>query len=198
MASFTKTPQTALLALQSVAASSVVISSAFDVSGKIGALIQARFGRRSATAAGAGINLRIESSKATSGDNSWFPIATLTSGFGACEAEAVNGTVSSGTNVITVASTTNLAAGDLIFIDNGTIANSEWGRIKSVVNNTSVTIEDNLVNAQTGSTLYDTAEIYAPIEIPSGCVRIRVVDDASLFTQAHAIEVNLITVDSFT
>lgn len=195
MATFTKTVQTALLAIQSVAASSVAISSAFDVSGKLGGIIHVRFGRRSATAAGAGVNIRLESSHATSGDNSWYPFAVFTTAFAACEGEAVSGTVSSGTNVITVASTTNLVAGDIIFIDNGTIANSEWGRIKSIVANTSVTIEDNLVNAQTGATMYDAAEIFTPITIPEGCVRIRAVADGALFTQAFAINVNLITID---
>lgn len=193
----TKTVQTALLAIQSVAASSVVISSAFDMSGKIGGgIVHVRFGRRSATAAGAGANIRIESSSASSGDNTWFPLAVYTTAFAACESEAVSGTVSSGTNVITVASTTNLAAGDVIFIDNGTIANSEWGRIKTISTNTSVTIEDNLVNAQTSSTLYDSAEIYPPVVIPEQAIRIRVVADGSLFTQAFAINATLTTFDS--
>lgn len=195
----TKTVQTALLAIQSVAASSVAISSAFDMSGKIGGgLIHVRFGRRSATAAGAGVNIRIESSSASSGDNTWFPLAIFTTNFAACEAEAVSGTVSSGTNVITVASTTNLAAGDVIFIDNGTIGNSEWGRIKSIVTNTSVTIEDNLVNAQTGATIYDSAEIFPPVYIPETAMRIRVVADGASFTQAFAINATLMTFDSIT
>jgi len=194
--SLTKTIQSALLALQSVAASSVAIGTPLDVSTKLGGLVQVRFGRRSATAAGAGVNIRLESSRSASPDNSWFPFALFTTAFAACEAEAVSGTVGSGTAVITVASTTNLTAGDLIFIDNGTIANSEWGRVKSIVANTSVTIEDALVNAQTGATLYDSAEIYAPVAVPEGAVRIRAVADGSLFTQAFAIEVNLITVDS--
>lgn len=195
MATYTKTVQTALLALQSVSASSVVVGSAFDFSGKMGGIIQVRFGRRSATAAGASANIRLESSSAASGNNTWFPFAIFSTNFAACEAEAVSGTVNAGTNVITVASTTNLTAGDLIFIDNSTIANSEWGRVKSIVTNTSITIEDNLVNAQTGSTLYDSAEIYAPISVPEGAIRIRAVADGASFTQAWAVEVNLITID---
>lgn len=196
MATFTKTVQTALLAIQSVAASTVVMSSAFDVSGKLGGLIHVRFGRRSATAAGAGVNIRLESSSAASGDNTWFPFAIFTTAFAACEAEALTGTVSSGQKVLTLASTTNLTAQDVIFIDNGTIANSEWGRIKSISANTSVTIEDNLVNAQTSSTIYDAAEIYSPVAFPEGSVRIRAVIDGSLFTQAFAINVELITINS--
>ncbi len=196
MATFTKTIQTALLAIQSVAASSVVISSAFDVSAKLGAMVHVRFGRRIATAAGAGANIRIESSSASSGDNSWFPLAQFTTNFALCEGEVVAGTVGAGVNAIAVASTANLTPGDVIFIDNPTIANSEWGRIKSITANVLITLEDNLVNAQTGSTIYDSAEIYAPVAIPQECVRIRVVDDGSLFTQAHAIHAALITLDS--
>lgn len=186
-----------LLALQSVAASSVVISAALDLSAKLGdTLVMVRFGRRSATAAGASANLRIEVSFSASVDNSWFPLTVFSTGFAAAEAEAVSGTVNSGTGVITVASTTNLAPPDIIFIDNGTIANSEWGRIKALSANVSVTIEDNLVNAQTGSTLYDSAEIYTPILIPKEAMRVRFVADGSLFTQAFAVEARYETYDS--
>lgn len=196
MATITKTVQSALLSLQSVAASSVVVGSAVSISTALSAMVHARFGRRSATAAGAGANIRIEASRASSGDNTWFPLATFTSAFAACEAEAVSGTVNSGTNVVTVASTTNLTAGDIVFIDNGTIANSEWGRIKTISTNTSVTLEDNLVNAQTSSNIYDSAEIYTPVYVPEGVIRLRAVADGSLFTQAWAVEVTLITADS--
>lgn len=187
MATFSKSVGT-LFALASTAASSVALSSALDVSTAMGGLVYVRFGRRSATAAGAGVNIRLEASHATSGDNSWYPFAQYVTAFAACEAEALTGTVAAAQAVLTLASTTNLTAGDLIFIDNGTIANSEWGRVKSIVANTSVTIEDNLVNAQTGATIYDAAEIYTPAEIPAGAMRIRLVADGSLFTQAFALE----------
>lgn len=195
MATLAKSVQS-LLAIQSVAASSVATSSVADVSTALGGLINVRFGRRSASSATAGVNIRLESSSKTSGDNSWFPFAIFTTNYAACESEAVSGTVNSGTKVITVASTTNLTAGDIIYIDNGTIANSEWGRIKSISGNVSVTIEDNLVNAQTGATIYDSAEIYSPVAIPEGAVRVRVVADGSGYTQAFAIEATLITIDS--
>lgn len=195
MALFTKTVQTALLALQSVAASSVAISTPFSMPTRLGGLIHCRFGRRAATAAGAGVNIRLESSRATSGDNTWFPFAIFTSAFAVCEGEAVSGTVAAGQAVVTVASTTNLVVGDIVFIDNGTIANSEWGRIRAISANVSVTLEDNLVNAQTGSTLYDLAEIYTPVSIPEGVVRVRAVADGASFTQAFAVEVALITID---
>lgn len=197
MGTFAKTKQTALAAIQSVSASTVLISSEFDMSTKLGGNLQIRFGRTSATAAGAGVNIRCESSSETSGNNSWFPFAIIPTAFAACESEALTGTVSSGQKVLTLASTTNLTAGDLIFIKNSTFANSEWARIKSIVSNTSVTIEDNLVNAQTSSTIYDSAEIFPIINIPESAMRIRVVFDGSLFTQAFAVHCGLITIDSF-
>lgn len=197
MGAFAKTKQTALAAIQSVSASTVLISSEFDMSTKLGGNLQIRFGRTSATAAGAGVNIRCELSSETSGNNSWFPFAIIPTAFAACESEALTGTVSSGQNVLTLASTTNLTAGDLIFIKNSTFANSEWARIKSIVSNTSVTIEDNLVNTQTSSTIYDSAEIFPIINIPESAMRIRVVFDGSLFTQAFAVHCGLITIDSF-
>lgn len=192
----TKTQNATVFTLASTAASSVAISSAVDVSTIWGASFFIRFGRRSATAAGAGVNIRIEGSFASSGDNTWIPLAIFTTNFAACEAEAVSGTVNSGTNVITVASTTNLTAGDIIYIDNGTIANSEWARIKSISANVSVTIEDNLVNAQTGATIYDSAEMYVAQLDLSSIGRVRVVVDGSLFTQANTVEVKMVTLSS--
>lgn len=197
MGAFSKSRQTALAAIQSVSASSVLISSEFDMSTKLGGNLQIRFGRTSATAAGAGVNIRCELSSESSGNNSWFPFAIIPTAFAACEAEALTGTVSSGQKVLTLASTTNLTAGDLIFIKNSTFANSEWARIKSIVSNTSVTIEDNLVNTQTSSTVYDLAEIFPVINIPESAMRIRVVFDGSLFTQEFAVHCGLITINSF-
>ena len=192
----TKAKNITVFTLASTAASSVAISSDVDVSTIWGASFFIRFGRRSASAAGAGVNIRIEGSFASSGNNTWIPLAVFTTNFAACEAEAVSGTVSSGTNVITVASTTNLTAGDIIYIDNGTIANSEWARIKSISANVSVTIEDNLVNAQTGATIYDSAEMYVAQLDLSSIGRIRVVVDGSLFTQANTVEVKMVTLSS--
>lgn len=175
-----------VLSLQSVAANSVLLSSAIDLSSVLGGLLHIQFGRRSATSGTAGVKFRIESSGEESGDGSWVPLFEFATNFAAVEAEAVSGTVGSGTNVITVASTTNLAAGDHIFIDNGTIGNSEWHRIKSIVSNTSVTVENNLANAQTGATMYDDAQSWSVI-IPPEVIRLRLAVDGSAFTQAFAV-----------
>jgi hypothetical protein len=196
MASLSKTQGVSLLALQSVASNTVVISSAVDVSTKLAATVGIHFGRRATTALTAGMIFRIEGSMKSSGDGFWFPLAEFSTAIATAESEAVSGTVSSGTNVITVASTTNYLAGDLVYIDNGTIANSEWGRVKSIVGNTSITIEDNLVNAQTGATIYDQAEfIVAQIDL-TAIGRIRLVCDGKSTGQATAVQAYMVTCDA--
>lgn len=198
MATITKTAAIEVLALQSVAASSVVKSSALDVASKLAASLFIHFGRRAATAAGAGVNFRVEASSKESGDGHWYPLAIFTTDFAAAEAEAVTGNNAAGQAVLTVASTTNLAAGDIVFIDNTTIASSEWGRIKSIVTNTSVTLEDNLVNAQNNPapTIYDRAEMFVAQLDLTAVKRLRLVVDGSLFTQAFAVEAHMVTGDS--
>jgi hypothetical protein len=198
MATYSKTQGTSVLSLQSVSSGAVLISSALDVSSKIAATFFIRFGRRATTALTVGAQIRIEASGKSSGDGHWNPLFIFTTDIATAESEAVSGTVNSGTNVITVASTTNLVAGDLIYIDNGTIANSEWGRIKSISTNTSVTIEDNLVNAQTGATLYDQAQIFRAVDVNCRALgRLRMVVDNSGTGQNIAIEAEMVTADSF-
>ena len=196
MATPSKTIQSDPISLQSVASGTVVISTPLDVSSKFAAQFFIHFGRRAASALSAPVIFRIEASAESSGDGHWYPLAVVSTEVALAEAEAVSGTVSSGQKVITVASTTNLSPGDPIFIDNSTIANSEWQRIKSTVTNTSVTVEDNLTNAQTGSTIYDQAQIIPIIVDLTTVTRVRVVVDNSQSGQAIAAEVELITLDS--
>jgi hypothetical protein len=196
MATPTKTQGTAVLSLQSLASNSVVISSVVDVTTKFAATVFLHFGRRATSALTEGIEFRVEASSKSSANGHWYPIVSFKTATAAAESEAVSGTVSAGTNVVTVASTTNLVAGDLIYIDNGTIGNSEWGRIKSISTNKSVTIEDNLVNAQTGATIYDQAEMYVAQLDLSAIGRLRIVADGRNSGQAVAIEAHAVTLDS--
>jgi len=192
-----KTGNQALIALTQAAANAVIVGAAVDVSTKMGAIVNARFGRRSASLATAGVNIRIEASNRTSG-NHWHPLAIITTAYAACQAQALAATVNAGQNVLGMASTTGITAGDIVFIDNATAANCEWGRVQSVVTNTSATLEDNLMNAQGGRTIYDSAEIYAPISVPilDGVMRVRAIVDGSLFNQPYAVEIIMSTTDS--
>ena len=195
MATFSKTAGS-LLAIQSVAASSTVISSALDVSTKMGGLVYVRFARRAATAAGAGVNIRLEASKSATVNNSWFPFAIFTTGFAVVNATTLDAEAASGQAVIPLTATTGFAAQGIGFCDNGTIANSEWFRVLSVSAAVSVTAEENLVTTQAnGTAALAGAEIFTPANIPEGAIRIRAVVDGSLFTQAFAIEVTYTTID---
>jgi len=194
MASYTKTGNQTLITLTRAAANAVIVGSAVDVSAKIGGYINARFGRRSASASTAGVNIRLEASNRASG-NHWHPFAIFTTAYAACQSQTL-GTCAANQNVLAMASTTGITAGDIVFIDNSNAASCEWGRVQSIIANTSATIEDALANAQTGNTIFDSAEIYAPVAIPDGAMRVRAVVDGSLFTQLFAVEVVLSTIDS--
>jgi hypothetical protein len=193
-----KTAGTSVLALQSVAASSVLISSALLVPTTFAATMMIRFGRRIATAAGAGVNFRIEGSSRASGDGFWTPLDVFQSDFVAATAQAATGTNNAGQKVITMAVTTGFAAGQIVYIDNTTIGNSEWGRIKSVSGGVSITLEDNLQNAQNAgaATVYNKAEMYASVLDLTAMKQLRLVADGSLFTQAFAVFAEMVTGDS--
>jgi hypothetical protein len=195
-ATFTKTIQTALLTLQSLSSNSVVASSVLDVSTKLSASVYLHFGRRAATALTTGLTYRVEGSAHATAHGHWFPLAQFITNVAAVGDEAVSGTCAAGQAVIAMASTTGFTVGDIVYIDNGTIANSEWGRIKTVTTNTSITLEDNLVNAQTGATVYAGAQIFTAALDLSGVKRLRVVANGSGTGQAVALQAQIITCDS--
>lgn len=195
MATISKTAAQTLLALQSIASNTVVISNALSVTSKLAAMVLIRFGRRATTALTAGMTFRVEVSAKDSGDGFWWPVAQFLTDTATAESESVTASTA-GSNVISVASTTNLAAGDIIYIDNGTIANSEWGRIKSISANVSVTIEDNLNNDQDSSVIYDQAQFFQCQVDLTAITRLRLVCDGSGTGQAVAVEAWAITGDS--
>lgn len=199
MATLTKTIQTPLFAVQSLASNSVAISSELDVSTKLSASVLFRFGRTVATALTTGLTYRLEGSWKSSGDGHWGVIggAQFITNIAAVGDEAVSGTCNAGQNVIAMASTTGFTVGDRVFIKNGTFGNSEFGIIKVVTSNTSITLEDNLVNAQTGATVYAGAQSFSASNVDlAGVKRLRAVAHGSGTGQAVAIEAQIITCDS--
>src|SRR5678816_3488415 len=106
--SLNKTAANSIIALQSVASNTVLISSAQDVSTKLAAAVMIHFGRRSNTALSAAVNIRIEGSAKASGDGFWFPLVSFTTLIAAVTSQAVNGTCNSGQNVIAMTSTTGM------------------------------------------------------------------------------------------
>ena len=192
-----KTVATSVLTVQQLASNSVLVSSVQAVTTKFAAQFGVHLGRDDTGGAlAAGVAFRIEGSMKSTGDDQWFPLAEYTSGTTTPEAEAVSGTEAVGSTVIEVASTTNLVAGDIILFKNTTIGNSEWGRIKSIVANTSVTVIDAITNAQTGSTIYDQGEFWSPVVDLLNLTRIRLVVDGSGTGRSVVVESFMNTCDS--
>ena len=181
MASFSKTQGTTLLSLQSIGANAVVVSPVVNVTSTIACSVFIHLGRDDTSGAlPVGVNFRFEGSAKSSGNDQWFTIQSFNSFTTTPESEALTGTLAATSTVLTLASTTNLTAGDMVFIKNTTLTNSEFARIKSIVANTSITVIDPITNAQTGSTVYDQAESYAIIgQDLSAIARVRLVVDAS-------------------
>jgi hypothetical protein len=171
-----KTILTPPLDLQTVATGGIV-KAEVDVAAAVEVSFLIRLGRKATTALTGNVRVWIGGSHASSGDAAWVPIgADFLMDVATAEAEAVSGTVSAGATIITLASTTNLTEGEWVFILNATLALSEWGRIRKVTTNTSIELVDALVNAQTGSTVYDLAAVWQ-VSVPEalGYERLRVV-----------------------
>jgi len=197
MATVSKTQGTTLLGLQQLSSNSVVVGTAQDVSTKLAATVFIHFAL--VDAGGVlldGVEFRIEASAKSSGNDQWFPLVAFKTYTAAPEAEAVSGTVSAAATTIAVSSTTNLSVGNIIFIKNATIANSEWARISGVTTNASITVIDGLTNAQTGSTIYNLAEMYTAQLDLTAIGRIRLVADGSGTGRATVIQGLMTTGDS--
>lgn len=203
MATLSKTQNTDLVAFAELSSTAVTVGTAVDVSTKAAAQVLVWFGRCAATALTQPFEWRIETAIASSGSTPtvWVPFAVGGSNVAAAADEAVSGTCNSGQKVIAMASTTGFSttpqnAGQLIFIRNTTAANSEWARVNLLTSNTSVTVEENLVNAQTGSTVYGDAQfwsVYVPLD---GVGRIRGVANNSASGQTVAFRMAMVTFDS--
>jgi hypothetical protein len=194
-----KTANISLVALQTLATNVVYTSSAEDISSKLGGAIHIRIGRTVATALTVGVRWRLEVSFKTSGDDAWLVVAQGQTGIAATNSgKDITSDASAGATSVTMTSSTGLAGRDYIFIyDAGTVANSEFNRIKTISGST-VNIEDALTSAHTAANgdVFNRAESwYVPLDFLSA-VRVRVVFDAIGVGQTTAIEAKLVTGDS--
>ncbi len=179
MATVSKTVATSVLSIQQIAALGNVKSAVQTVTSKFAAQFGIHLGRDDTGGAlPVGVTFRVEASMKSSGDDQWFPLAEYTSGTAASFSEAVTGTEAAGSTVIECASTSEFTAGDIILFKNSTLANSEWGRVVSIVTDTSITVLDAITNAQTGSTMYDKGEFWSPVVDLLCVTRLRLHADA--------------------
>jgi hypothetical protein len=196
MAIVTKTGSIALLPLQSIGSGSTITGTPLDVSTRFSAFLVIHFGRRTATALTAPVDVRVEGSTDTAGDKNWGVLHQFRSVVTVAESKPVSGTVLSGQKVITLANTTGLSLDGFVYIDNATIASSQFGRIAAIATNVSITLEDNLANNQTGSTVYSLAEMSNPQIDLSNIMRVRAVAANRNSDQPVAVEVTMSSGDS--
>lgn len=195
----TKTVQTAPIAWQQVASAAQVISSAVDVSTVWAAEFFIRLGRRTGSAFTAGWpNVRIEGSSETSGNNTWIPLYQYQMQVGASIANTtINGAVSANAATFVVTAATNIAVGDVLYLEDTSTSNYEIVRVKAV-SGTTITPEDNVVNAHANSAVVTDQAEEQPCQIDLSTVkRIRVVIDNSGSGQGISAEVKMTTFDSF-
>lgn len=158
----TKTDEMVVYAIAETASNTVSVGSALDVSTYYAGLLRIRLGRGTSSAFSNAPTVRVEGTPETGAETAdqWAVLAQFQMAAGASIAsQAVSGTEAAGQTVVTLAAGTNFAAGDYVFFHNGTIANSEWSRVVSVAS-ADLTLEEGLVNAQTGATCRDQAEQY--------------------------------------
>lgn len=175
MATITKTAAVAVLAHTAITHPNYVIGSAQDVSTKLAATLHLFHSSVEATANTNPGSFYVQVSGKTSGDDSWTTAAQFTASVVTDNTEAVTGTEAAGATVIECASTTGYTAALGIYFKNGTLANSEWGTIGSVVTNTSVTMIDAITNAQTGATMHNNSDVFICQLDLTAVVRLRVI-----------------------
>jgi hypothetical protein len=192
--SLTKTVGTSVLAMQTVAAATVVIGSAIDVSTILEGILGIRCGRNQEAALTVGVKFRVEGSYAA-GQGYWEVIGgcTFQSAIAAAASEALTANpCSAGITTLLGASTSGFTAPCYCSILNTTPANSEFVRVKALQAGTvAFLIEEATINVQTGATIYNQAESFQ-CGIPAGYSRVRVVvDNMGNATQAALVDAYL-------
>jgi hypothetical protein len=151
------------------------------------------------TANATGVGVIIMGSLAASGDDAWFTLKRFTGTTTAAETEALTATEPVAEQTLAMASTTNLAVGDQIYIrDTGTLANSEWNEIIKVTTNTSIQIMYGLANEKDSSDdVFDQAEIFVFSVDCAGLSRVNVyvVHEAATGSNLHVEALGLFATD---
>lgn len=174
-----KTGSRTLAAWQSVATANFIEGSPLDVSGMFSAWVTVQLGREASTAFTAGSpNIRIEGTPTASGDLYWSPMIIFQPLVGASiAATTLSAAILPNDATFTVASASNITAGDLLYLGDSTVGNSELVRVKSVAS-TTITPVRNIVNSHSsGARCSDQAEQFSAFLDLSAVMRIRAVID---------------------
>jgi len=171
-----KTIETELLAITKVAANTQQKSSELTLAGIKKVTILIDHGRTATTAfIVAGTEYRIEVSQKAIGDDAWSTIASAVAIITAALEITAAGAEAAGQTLIACGDP-EPAVNDIVFWENATLADSEWGKVVARVDNTSFTIQDGLTNAQaTAKKIYNKGEQFVFSLDVIGFTRLRVV-----------------------
>jgi len=174
MAAANKTVQTELLAITLVSAGTQQLSSVLTLTNTIQALIIIDFALVATTAITTGTEFRIEVSEKTSGSDTWRPLTAFVTGTTAAITATVQATQNSGSTSITSTGANSVAQDDIVFLKNGTLANSEWVKVTSITSTTVFVLQDATTNAQGGSAIYNKSQHFVATIDCLSIVRLRV------------------------
>ena len=194
-----KTEGTSVLTLQSVSASSVVVSSSVDVSGKLGGVVNIFFARTTTTAPTVGVTFKVEGLAVSGGAvGDWIPISQYTTGILQCNGgSTIANSSTSGAAETVSANGTSVSAGDSCYCKDGTLGNSEWFYVLSSAS-TTVTAQQSFANSHTTGNIFNKADrLSIPLDL-AAISHLRVTADGSQHNQGFDTKVLLNTFDSLT
>lgn len=153
----TKTDSVDVLTHQAATHPTTIVGSAIDCRTKIGATLFLYHGYvESAADTNPGkflVQVRPDAGDGTVLEH-WVTVAELLAAGTTPDTEAMTATEPGGETVLAVASTAGFAVEDLLYIqDTGTLADSEWAQLRTLVTNTSITLIDGLTNGKDSSDL---------------------------------------------
>lgn len=189
-----------LLNLQPVASGVQLIGSEVNVATYFAGRLFWRMGRTLATALSNEVLFRLQASAAASGNDQWYDIHKWTSLLG--KTTAIATTLSAGTTAGNTTSpytsAASFAAGNLVYYKEGTIANGEFSRIKSISSNT-ITHEEAQTRTHTsGIAVVNMAEADSFAMDLSAILRLRLIVDTAQNATGQTVDVEayLNTLDS--
>ena len=196
-----KTADIAILAHTAITHPDTVVGSAQDVSAKTGmaTIILFHSSVEAVANTNSGIFL-IQVSGSASGNEDWATIAQILTTVSTADTEAMTATEPIGETVMAVASTTGFVATDYLYLQNTTLADSEWNRCQEISAGASITLIDGLTNQQTNtSVIWNDCDV-VPVQIDiSGVTRIRVVFQHEGATGANChVKALMVTGDTYT
>jgi hypothetical protein len=177
-ASISKTVQTEIMGIRTIAASAVIASTILSLIGAKQATFFIDHGRGSTVNfAGTGTNYLLQASEKAAGNDTWRTLATFNADSTACSSALSSGAYGLAATVITILSGTAFVANDMVLIaDTTSVTASEWVRVVLPTGTASFTILDGL-NAAHASTeaMYNKAEHFTVTVDVGSLTRARVV-----------------------